>query len=70
MWLVKNLQNFCNFQFLVAVASNWYPVTKTSLIDTIHGPNLETITLPDAETSTKDSFKSKLYLSEVFAFYV
>ena len=34
MWLVKNLQNFCNFQFLAAVASNWYPVTKTSLIDT------------------------------------
>ena len=34
MWLVKNLQKFCNFQFLAAVPTNQYPVTKTSLIDT------------------------------------
>ena len=34
MWLVKNVQKFCNFQFLAAVASNQYPVTKPSLIGT------------------------------------
>ena len=31
--LVFARQKFCNFQFLVAITSNYYPLTKMSLID-------------------------------------
>ena len=74
-------KNFCNFQFLEAVASNQYPLIKTSLIDTF--VNHEPISLQESikkkfslellgknGSSSNDYLRSFLSLQNNVAFFI